>query len=77
LTKFINFKDWINLNATDYVCDLVISIDFIMLGPFEIKWVAIACLMLMQPLTQQQHNPHIRTVINDVPQTLNYLLATL
>jgi hypothetical protein len=48
-----------------------------MLGPFEIKWVAIACLMLMQPLTQQQHNPHIRTVINDVPQTLNYLLATL
>jgi hypothetical protein len=48
LTRFINFRDWINLVATNYVCDLVINIDFLMLGPFQIKWVAAAYLMFMQ-----------------------------
>jgi hypothetical protein len=47
-----------------------------MLGPFEIKWVVAAYLMFMQPLAQQ-HNPHIKTMFDDAPQTSNYLLATL
>jgi hypothetical protein len=47
------------MDATNYVCHLLINIDFLVLGPFEIKWVAIACLMCMQPPT---HNNTIHTL---------------
>jgi hypothetical protein len=56
--------------------DLVINIDFLMLGPFEIKWVVGTYLMFMQP-PAQQHNPHIKIAFNDAPQISTYLLATL
>jgi hypothetical protein len=59
LIKFINSKDYINLVATNCVCDLVVSIDFLKLGPFEIKWVVIACVMFVQ---QPTHNNKIHTL---------------
>jgi hypothetical protein len=66
LTKFVNSRNWINLAVINYVCDLVISIDFLVLGPFEIKWVVATYLMFMQPPTQR-HNPHIKTMSDDAP----------